>query len=182
MDGQYRHWCGTIHEGHLGKFDADLTWEEIFLRLTEQPGLKYASAQLEDADGTLHLQVYTEWKKSLRLSELRKRQAAHWEPRNGTRAAARKYTRKAESRVDGPWEFGEWRKDGARPKAESPKARALAYISDGLSPQEIAEIDPTAFFTHHRAICELYKMLARQRSRERLGIDCDQLANGDEEE
>ncbi len=33
---------------------------------------------------------------------------AHWEARRGTREQARDYARKEDTRVEGPWEFGDW--------------------------------------------------------------------------
>lgn len=42
----------------------------------------------------------------------------------------------------------------------SNKQRALNYIvKDGLRPAEIARIDPEVYFTHHRAITELWQAL-----------------------
>lgn len=81
--------------------------------------VRYAVWQLERGEeGTPHLQGYIElncarrfnWMKTIpELSE------AHFEIRRGTRAQAREYCMKEESRIDGPFEYGVW-KDGGQGK------------------------------------------------------------------
>lgn len=166
---QYRHWIGTVHEGHLSSDTQDALPSSRFkawwTALTTAPALKYATGQLElCADtGTLHLQVYTEWQRSLRRSEVNNRAKAHWEARKGTRTEARQYCRKADTRLmAGEWatplEHGTWRPDGRKLAKDRPKQRALDYlIRQALTPAEIAVLDPEAYFAHHRAINELYK-------------------------
>jgi hypothetical protein len=38
----------------------------------------------------------------------------------------------------------------------TPKQRALQYLIKGMTPKDIAHIYPDVYFTHHRAINELY--------------------------
>lgn len=64
--------------------------------------------QLEDTDNNPHYQGYVEFKsaKSLRQLKLCNPQA-HWESRRGTQAQAIAYCEKEDTRVEGPWRFGE---------------------------------------------------------------------------
>lgn len=156
---QKRHWVGTVNGGHMPEGHG-AWWED----LKRSPGLRYAVCQLEQspATGNIHLQVYTEWTKSLRISELLSRTSAHWEPRRGSRTEARDYCRLAhyhgesKGRIDGPWEIGEWRPEGTVTDDMTPKQRALQYLFKGMTPKDIAHIYPDVYFTHHRAINELY--------------------------
>lgn len=159
---QKRHWIGTINAGHMPEGHA-VWWDN----LQKQPGLRFAACQLEESPktGNVHLQVYTEWTTSLRLSELRNRASGHWEPRRGSRTEARDYCShkfyhgEPKGRIDGPWEFGEWRKEGTVTDDLTPKQRALHYMMvQGMTPQDIAFYYPDVYFTHHRAINELYEV------------------------
>lgn len=156
---QKRHWLGTVWPGHL-EFSTD-TFQHWWLTLQSAPGLIYAVGQIEESEeGKMHIQVYTEWKTSMRRSEVAKRAGdAHWEPRRGTRTQARDYCRKKESRVHSLGEHGLWRPDISSAPQESPKARALKMILAGMNPKQIAIEAPDVFFTHHRSILETWKML-----------------------
>lgn len=157
---QKRHWVGTIQLGHL-EHSTD-TFEDWWNVLEAAPDLVYAIGQIEEAEtGTLHIQVYTEWKTSLRRSEVIRRAGnGHWEARQGTRTQARDYCRKKDSRVKKLGEFGKWRPDVKSEPAESPKMIALRLlVEEGKNPAEICAEYPAVFFTHHRAILETWKML-----------------------
>lgn len=61
-------------------------------------------------NGTEHYQGYVELARSQRLSFLKKiLPRAHFERRRGTRQQAREYCQKEESRIEGPWEYGEFK-------------------------------------------------------------------------
>jgi hypothetical protein len=161
---QKRHWMATVWAGHIGldELDDDLLiieelqkyWEE----LRDAPGLRYAIGQIERSPqtGRLHIQAYTEWQRSLRVSEVNNRFSAHLEPRLGSRDDARDYCRKAtwrgkeKGQVLRLVEIGKWR--SAKSAKESPKQRALYYLKQGLTPEQILVKDPDVYFTHYRAI------------------------------
>lgn len=67
--------------------------------------------QLERGEsGTEHLQGYLEFKSKRTLAGAKRLFGAngvHLEVRKGTRAQAIEYSRKVETRIDGPWEFGD---------------------------------------------------------------------------
>ena len=59
-------------------------------------------------------------------------EGAHFEPRRGTRDQARDYCRKAETKVDGPWEhgaFGAGGQDAALTYLQSRKLLTLALLT-----------------------------------------------------
>lgn len=185
---QKRHWVGTIQLGHHDKEVRDSGDEEAQVDLLVEawneagtvPGLRYMTGQLERGkeSGRIHLQVYAEFEQSLRESQVEKRIPGAWDFRVGTRAEARAYPRKADTRLEGwndvgPWEHGEWKPDRRMEADARPKARALDYIVRmGLSPREIAVIDPECYFTHHRAITELYRALMLAGQIEPEANDC----------
>ena len=143
------------------RFDEEM--RGIWSRIEDDAALRYACGQAEKTeDGSLHFQIYTEWKRSFRRNEVVARIPSHAEPVRGTRTQARDYCRKSETRVYALPELGRWRPERGADgwgHATSPKARALAYIEEGMTPREIAVADPQCFFTHHRAIKALYEAL-----------------------
>jgi len=86
-----------------------------------------------------------------------------------TRTKCRDYCRKVSDdksqKVAALPDLGEWRPERGDGSTSStgepgPKARALQYVvKDGLSPAEIARLDPECYFTFHHAIKALYLAL-----------------------
>ncbi len=76
--------------------------------------LRYGIYQLErGAEGTEHWQGYLEFSVTKRLAALRRIHGlagAHFERRRGTADEARNYCRKEDTRLAGPYEFGEYGK------------------------------------------------------------------------
>lgn len=97
MRSQY--WCFTLN-------NPPEPYDVLPIQLTNI--LSYAIWQCERGDaGTLHLQGYMECLKRATLGSLRTLlPRAHFEPRRGTRAQARDYACKEETRVSGPYQFG----------------------------------------------------------------------------
>lgn len=102
--------------------------------------------------GRLHLQGYTEFKNAIRITGAKKwlgDQSAHFETRKGTREQAQEYCKKTESRVEGPWELGEWIKgQGAR----SDLAEIKEMVKAGATDRDIAEEHPSSFIRYTRGI------------------------------
>ncbi len=160
---QRRHWVVTVHTKHVENEGLD-NFDDWWAALCAMPGLRYACGQIELTEkGNLHIQGYTEWTKSLRKSELYNRLDATWAFRRGSRSEARDYVRLAfyhgedKRRVRKLPEHGEWRKEGTVSEDMTPKQRALNYLLLGLKPADIARLYPDVYFTHHRAINELYR-------------------------
>jgi hypothetical protein len=182
---QRRHWMATVWPNHLGLdvgcSDHELidAMESFWETLSSLPGLKYAVGQIERSPetGNLHIQAYTEWGSSKRLSEVVKIFPAHLEFRKGSRDDARDYCRKKKwkgndkGQVKRLPEFGEWR--ASKEQAPSPKQRALDYLTKGFVPADILRMDPEVYFTHYRSIEAVYNLM------EKAGIT---LCAADEEE
>jgi len=104
---QKRFWCFTC---------CDTEKEQKFLQ-TLTGGLaalggtvRYIVFQKERAStGQIHYQGYVEFSKSYRLNRVRDLVSvnAHFEARRGTAAEAIAYCKKEDTRLEGPWEFGE---------------------------------------------------------------------------
>jgi len=121
---------------------------------TNQPSwpecIKYASWQLErGADGTPHLQGYIELSSSRKLAFVKAiLPRAHWEIRRGTQAQAREYSRKEDTRIDGPWEHGTY-----EPHLPGKRSDLLAVkdaIDTGMS-------EPDLWETHFGDMCRYHK-------------------------
>eukprot|EP00741_Cyanophora_paradoxa_P003959 tig00000743_g3851.t1 len=102
---RHRNFCFTWNNPQRRLTLSDFT-DATYLVYSEEVG----------ASGTPHLQGYVEFSKAKRESELRKRlPTIHWEPRKGRQQDAIAYCKKNDAtHVDGPFEFGEPKKQGER--------------------------------------------------------------------
>lgn len=93
-----RNWCFTVNNPDI---------DDI---LPDHADIRYVVWQRErGAEGTEHWQGYVEFDKPMRLAAVKLwLPTAHFEPRRGTRDQARDYCMKADSRINGPWERGDW--------------------------------------------------------------------------
>lgn len=126
----------------------------------------YAIWQLEkgEANGTLHLQGYVEFKRPLSFHAIKKilGKTAHLEKRKGTRDQARNYCRKEDTRAEGPWEFGVWseKSQGRRNDIEL----IIRLIKEGKTEDEIAELHPIAWRHNYVAMMRYIHITAPPRS------------------
>lgn len=98
-------------------------------------GIKYLVCQQEKcpSTGKLHLQGYLELTKPMRMSAVKKLldcPSVHLEVRKGTQEQAIAYCKKTESRVAGPWEFGEPGRQGKRVDLECLQSLSFMKLSD----------------------------------------------------
>lgn len=103
---QKRFWCFTSNTAEDRKFLQTITGGLGALG----GAVRYIVFQKERAStGKTHYQGYVEFSKSYRLNSVRGfiDGKGHYEPRRGTAAEAIAYCKKEESRLEGPWEFGE---------------------------------------------------------------------------
>lgn len=133
------------------------------------PNVRYAIYQHEAGDGTHtdHFQGYVEFRRSVVLATVRSiLPRAHWEPRRGTRDQAREYCRKEETRLLGPWEYGEWiGGQGSR----SDLISLQRSLDSGSDISEIAKSHFGTFLRYHRGI-QLYTLLqSSKRTTKSLG-------------
>lgn len=131
------HWVFTLNnpDGPL-----DTTWDKI----------KYVSWQLEKGEnGTPHFQGYVQCTVKQRLTALKKwLPSAHFEISRGTPEQARDYTRKEDSREDGPWEFGEFTKGQGR---RSDLEAAITTLKES-GVKRVAQDHPAVFVKFHKGI------------------------------
>lgn len=120
-------------------------------------GVKYCVWQKEKAaSGLIHLQGYVVVPRCTLAAMKTRSGGAHWEPRRGTHAQAKAYSRKEETRIDGPWEFGN------EPHIGQGKRNDLMALKDavdgGASLAVLAEEHFTTMAVHSRWIRE-YRIL-----------------------
>ena len=188
-----RHWCFTLNnpfkdDGPLdsGTDGTDLPTSgkggiggvhhgrnvrrELVERLLLRLEARYAICQIEKGDsGTEHLQGYLELHAPVRMSKLQKAlPKAHFEPRRGTRDQARDYCRKSDTRLDGPFEVGEWLNKGQGNRSDldgvietAKRVRSLAGLADE---------HPKEFIKYGRGIRDLRRVLAPKRRRLELKV------------
>lgn len=111
--------------------------------------------QLErGASGTLHFQGYIEFKASKRLTGCVKAIGGHphVESRRGTQADAIAYCSKAESRVAGPWRFGE-------PSVGTGLASFVDRLRSGASLREAADGDVETYARNRSALRDFAQWL-----------------------
>lgn len=142
MSRPSRHVCFTTF---------DTTWT-----YTDNDNIRYIIYQEERCPETNkhHLQGYVEFNKPLRLSTYKKYfpQGTHFEERRGTRNQARDYCKKDDSRVSGPWEFGNWI-NGQGSRSDLKECADLCLNS--LNPTIVATTFPDTYIRYSRGIKDL---------------------------
>lgn len=112
--------------------------------------------------GRLHLQGYSELKDSVRIPAFQKMTGligAHCEKRKGTREEAREYCMKSATRIEGPFEVGEWKEGGQGKRTDLDEVAKM--VKDKKPIVEIADTFPTQFIKFHRGIEKLHFTLNR---------------------
>lgn len=107
--------------------------------LTDSKVVKYSIWQMEKGtNGTIHYQGYVVFKGNQRFRAVKAMiPRAHWEVRRGTHEQARDYCSKQDSRLAGPYEFGEHGQQGKRSDLLSIKQA----VDSGLNEKQIATND-----------------------------------------
>lgn len=142
------------------------TWNNPPAALPDIPNERYSSWQLEKGDnGTLHWQGYTEFTKPTRLAAIKSVwPSVHAEFRRGTAEQARDYTRKDDTRQDGPWERGTFTTAaGKRSDLEDFKLAVRA----GTSKRDLFEAHADVCAKYPRFVAE-YQRLVREDNITRL--------------
>lgn len=108
-------------------------------------------------EGTFHFQGYCEiaGKQQLSLRQLKEWEpTAHIEKRRGTAKQAIAYCKKDDTRIEGPFEFGEPKEQGSR----NDKLEIYAMVQTGASQRQIAEAMPAAYMGNYKAVDRLISM------------------------
>lgn len=126
--------------------------------------LTFCTWQLEiGAEGTLHYQGYMELlgKHSIvQLHEVDDFRHAHFEVRRGTQAQAIAYTRKDETRVDGPWTHGVLKEQGKR----SDLLEVKEALDAGVALKRVHEDHFSTFIRFGRALKEYKRTITEPRN------------------
>ena len=182
-NAQRRMFMVTVNPGHVNPAwkkpeDADHTWvselpadelksayRQWWAALGDFPNVAYRKGQIEVGDGGLvHIQCVIKMSKSIRPGTLRKKLGGHFEIANNW-AACRRYVEKTADRLEFLGEDGEAPDGNGRTEGYgTAKQRAIQALRDGLTPTEIAQSDPEAYFTHHRSIEALWEKLQKGRT------------------
>lgn len=129
---------------------------------SEWPDVHYVVWQLEMCPDTsrLHLQGYIEFVGQKSYSWVHENceglETAHLEPRRGSQRDAIAYSKKEESRLDGPWEWGEAREQGRRNDLNEIRERLDRRDPEG----DIAADHFGSWIRYHRSFRE-YKRVRR---------------------
>jgi len=110
------------------------------------------------ASGTEHTQGYIEFKEPIKLGGIKKFEhfsGAHLEKRLGSRDQAIAYSRKEETRINGPFTFGDEGKGQGR---RSDLTEISAKVQKGERMQGIAESHPEAVIRYHKGIQALIEI------------------------
>lgn len=101
--------------------------------------VRYACWQRESGEsGTPHFQGYIELRKPQRFSYFSGiLGGAHFEQARGSREQARAYCRKEDSRLEGPFEYGQWDEGGQGTRSDLQQVQAR--IIEGATEREIAD-------------------------------------------
>lgn len=108
-------------------------------------------------DGASDIQGYIELKQRRTVTQMKNwLSTAHFGARIGTRVQARDYTRKEESRVDGPWERGQWQAAGQGRRTDLEDAiETLKNATHTKALKRVAEKNPAAFVKFSRGLHDL---------------------------
>lgn len=167
---QRRFWIGTVWPGHCNLNKTEATEEEImtayrhwWILVSSSPMVQWVEAQIEIGDtGERHIQVALKTTISMRWGTLAERLKASWQPAENWNAVVN-YCKKSDGRIEYLGAIGNKPASRVQTGTGTAKLRAIKYLKDGKSPEWIALNDSQAYFTHHRAILELHKMLIRCR-------------------
>lgn len=135
-----RYWLFTINNPN--EEDIPTTWEYRYLVYQKEKG----------DSGTEHYQGYVIFKNNQRLSAVKKINVrAHWEIRKGTHEQAYAYCTKEETRVEGPFVFGDEPKQGRRTDLEE----ATTHLLETRNVMENKQLYPSVWVRYPRGMNDL---------------------------
>lgn len=155
-----RNWCFT-------KFvEEEKDYNDI---IHGEDRVRCAIWQLErsPSTGRLHLQGYAEFTSAVRMAQVKSilgDDTVHLEARRGTREQAIAYCRKDETRVRGPWEFGNL--DSVQPGKRNDLSIVAQSILDGNALGEVIGEHPVQYIKFKRGIEALYFERKRETTKE----------------
>lgn len=154
--GSKRHWCFTnfILEG----------WNPQDFDYKDK--IKYLIYQLEKCPttGRIHAQGYVELKVKVgkKLCQEILRTRCRVEARKGDRDQARDYCLKSETKIEGPWEYGEW---DVTQGTRNDIREMVELIKNGANDIELIEKTPVQFVKYFKAADRIRSVLDKQRTK-----------------
>jgi len=156
---QVSHWVFTVNN------------PETLLDFALDDLVRYAVYQLEVGDsGTPHFQGYIEFKRSCKLGRVKQALAedtAHCEPRKGSQLEAVDYCTKEDTRVDGPWTYGE---PSGGQGARMDLVRLKEDLDRGLDLTNVSDTHFPAFLRYNKGIQLYINLRETQTVRENLDV------------
>lgn len=121
----------------------------------------FCAWQLEcGSSGTRHLQGYCLFNRSRKLAFCKQLSpTAHWEPRRGSHKQALAYATKSDTRVEGPWQYGEPPHQGKRNDLHA----VQEAIEAGADDRTLFEDHFPTMVKFHKGIKEYRRLLTRPR-------------------
>lgn len=144
--GRYRAYVFTLNNPELSP--------KVFAKVfTKHEAFRYLVFQKEKCPntGTEHYQGYIEWTKPIRITHMKAlNNRMHFFRRKGSAQQAAKYCKKAESRIEGPWEYGEisYNAQGTRTDIEG----LYDLAKSNLTLEEIADKMPSEYMRYYKAV------------------------------
>lgn len=131
--------------------------DELITIATNASCIRYVVFQLEvgEESGTPHFQGYIELTRPQRMTWLQTNFAGscHYEVRRGTRDEARSYAQKEDTRVSGPWEYGDFNSGGAGTRND---LAALVECCKHGSLKRVADEHPESMIRYPRFVSTFF--------------------------
>lgn len=151
-----RNWCFTLNNPTAEELS------NLHTTLPTQRDFRYTVFQLESGlDGqTPHVQGYVEFTSPLRFNTVKRLLGSrcHLEQRRGTQKQAKEYCMKTESRLDGPWEYGE-----PATGTQGTRSDLIALkegLDSGLTDQQLWEEHFPIMIKYHKGV-QQYQIVKR---------------------
>lgn len=167
---------GSRSRNYLFTYFPDPEDDETFLLLdpSEIKDCKYCIYQYEQCPETLrvHLQGYIEFNNAISLTQVKERLHAqapncHLEPRRGSQQEAVAYCSKEESRLDGPYSFGD---PGPGQGARKDIDDLHRTLNEGATLRQVSQTHFPLFLRYERAINSYIRLNNLPRSQEKKTI------------
>lgn len=143
---QYHNFCFTSYNTELDPYTENIQY--IVWQKEKCP-----------TTGRIHMQGYCELINKQSLGPLSK-EFGHIERRRGTQLEAIQYCKKSESRIDGPWEYGEPKKQGK----DETLLECINLLKNGGTSLDLLEQFPECYVKHKRNLDEVGGMIARSKT------------------
>lgn len=150
-----RNWCFTLNNPDQTEID------NLHQLYSSSVGIRYMVFQKEQAaTGTIHLQGYVEFSDTMRFNRVKQliSRRAYLARRMGTRQQARQYCMKEDSRIEGPWEYGEWTGGSEFTTTSNPFNQLRTMLEEGKTEEELWDEHLGTMVRYYRGIREFIRI------------------------